>query len=463
MDLIGITRECDARDEVLDNTESFMLKYGSYFEPSIKYLSWYNKVDAMTSNYKLILVHPGAGKSTRLKWEAIRRLCQNRKYKVAYISKSSKKAALFMDSLGRELKENKRLIKDFGEFYEHGNQWNSEAIKIKGSGADPTPSISNYGATSQIEGMRPNMIILDDPIDINTILSPADCLSMEQRITPWLQRLHIANDSEFWVIGHRFTPNDLYRYIEGNPAFQTLVLPAYDIDKNLLVPEFWDWEQFEKMIVVSHKDWELRAHYLQELISPENCSLKWEWLEKNIVSPAYTEIASFTAVADPATSADRKADYSVVVCGGKYKDGVIITGVQRWRISSGWEREFIACANRHKCADLYIETNNTATLHESTQAFANQNGIPIRVHGFKTTERDKSFRMGTLEVPAREGKIYIHRDVLEMEAFQELKAQWTLYPNLAHDDVLDAMEMLVTRIKGGGYGATHVDKRRLFG
>ena len=157
-----------------------------------QYLKWYEKLDGMTGKYRLVLVHPGAGKSTRLKWEAIRRIVKDRKYKIAYLSKSAGKAKLFRDSIADELQKNQKLINDFGKFYDSSLKWNNEAIKVIGSGTEPTPTLSCYGITTQIEGMRPNMMILDDPIDKDTVLSPAESETMAEKLTPWIERLDIA-------------------------------------------------------------------------------------------------------------------------------------------------------------------------------------------------------------------------------------------------------------------------------
>jgi phage terminase large subunit-like protein len=91
------------------------------------------------------------------------------------------------------------------------------------------------------------------------------------------------------------------------------------------------------------------------------------------------------------------------------------------------------------------------------------NHIGVRVYGFKTTARDKTFRLGTLEVPGKNGNIYIHRSMVGTDGYEELKRQWTLFPNLSHDDVLDAVELLGSKLSKGGFGAKVVDKRRLFG
>jgi len=459
--------EAQERDSVLDDTESFLLKYAPYFadhEP--KYLDWYREIDKMNSNHKLILVHPGAGKSTRLKWEAIRRITKDRHYKVAYISKSSTKAGLFMESIGKELRGNQSLINDFGTFWEHGNTWNTETIKVKGSGAEPTPTISNYGVTSQIEGMRPNLIIIDDPIDISTVLSPAECTSLEARFPNWVERLHIAPDSEMWIIGHRFTTTDLYSHIETEYAqsFETLTLEAYDEETNeVLVHEFWDFDQFTKTVLNLHRTYEIQAHYQQRLINMENCSFEWGWLENNIVEMEdVPQGKRIVTVADPAYTKDKKSDYSAAASGMEYMGGVLVTGLQHWRINSGWESTFTNFAISHGSNELDIEINNAQTLPKSTEEYINSNNLSVIVRGFKATT-NKEVRIGSLEVPAKNNKIWFTRQVSQSKAFADFKAQWCSFPNISHDDLLDVIEMLKTKVMKGGAGVVFVDTGRLFG
>ena len=443
----------------LDTTEAFMLKYGKFFDPKIKYLKWYNQIDNTTSRFKLFLVHPGAGKSTRLKWEVIKRITHDRNYKVAYISKSSNKAKLFMEGMGKELRYNEDLIRDFGVFYEPGTTWNSETIKVKGSGSDPTPTISNYGATTQIEGMRPDFIILDDVIDINTILSPAECLGMEERFLPWVQRLNLMGRSEMWVIGHRFSPDDLYEYIERMDSFEIRILPAYNEQTNeLLASELWDWPQFKEMILDTHQDYEIEAHYQQKKVALGDCELDWNWIKDNVLDeiPDGKRVAFF----DPSYGADKKNDWSAGIIGVGHKKGVCITAVKKWKISSGWKRVFVDWAIKNGATEVNVEINNAQTLAEEMKEYVRDIGERLVINGIKSV-KNKEFRIGNMEVPAKRGDIHYMDYLIGTEGFDELKMQWSAFPNLRHDDVLDVLEMLVTRFRKKSMSPVFADRSRL--
>lgn len=446
-------------DEVLASTENFMLEYGKFFDPNIMYLEWYRDMDTVSNRFKLFLVHPGSGKSTRLKWEVLRRIADDRNYKVAYISKSSKKAALFMEAMGKELRQNKLLIESFGEFYGHGSTWNTETIKVKGSGTDPTPTISNYGATTQIEGMRPDLIILDDVIDINTILSPAECQGMEDRFLPWVQRLNLMGRSEMWVIGHRFSPDDLYAFIEDMGSFETKILPAYnERTKELLTPELWDWAQFEEMILNTHREYEIQAHYQQQKVALGECELDWEWIKTLDEIPEGHKVAFF----DPAYGADKKSDWSGGIVGVRYAEGVCITAIKRWKISSGWKRVFVEWAKVQGADEAHVEINNAQTLAEEMKEYSEGCGYRMTIKGFKSV-KNKEFRIGNMEVPARNGNIYLMDYLTDTDGYNELKTQWSAFPNLRHDDVLDVLEMVVSHFNRGGAGVVFVDVGALLG
>lgn len=449
--------ELAAKRQTLVTTEQFMVKYGKFFDPEIKYLDWYKEIDAMQSRFKLILVHPGAGKSTRLKWEVIRRIAQNRNYKVAYISKSSKKAGLFMESMSKELKHNKDLIADFGEFYDKDSIWNTEVIKVKGSGSDATPSISNYGATTQIEGMRPDFIILDDVIDIDTILSPAECDKIEKKIPPWIQRLNIIGRSEMWIIGHRFSPDDLYEYIENMASFEVRILPAYDYNtKKLLAHELWDWPKFEEMVLDTHREYEVRAHYQQEKVALGDCVFRWDWLKIVPDMPEGKKVAFF----DPAYGADETSDWSAGIIGMRFGDGVLVTNLKRWKISSGWKSTFTEWALQNGASEINVEINNAQTLADEMKEYLRDiHGYAV-VKGFKSV-KNKEFRIGNMEIPAKAGQISISDTLVGTDAFNELRTQWMAYPNLRHDDVLDVLEMIVTRFRRSPQSPVFADRSRL--
>jgi len=289
------------------------------------------------------------------------------------------------------------------------------------------------------------MIIMDDPIDIDTVISKAESETMIQKLTPWLERLDIADkkSSEFWVIGHRFSIDDFYMQIQKRKVFESLILPSRDPSGKFLVSEFFDSEEkFQNKVIDTHTEYEFKAYFQQESIQLGNCEFEWSWLENQIVD--VVPEGRLVSYLDPAYGADKKDDQSAGAVGMDYKGGVLITGLNMWRISSDWKKKFTDWAVREGAVEMNIEDNNAKTLPEDVKTYVRDSNYRMTVKGFSST-KNKEFRIGDMAVPARNGKIWFARHLVGSPAYNELKTQWIMFPNISHDDLLDVVEYITTR------------------
>lgn len=445
-----------------------------YF-PELKYLRWYHRVDRHLEEhpFSMILVHPGSGKSTRISQiEAVKEIARDKLTRIGYLSKIQGRAALFMESAGNELRTNPRLIQDFGPFYDHRLGWSAHKIRILGSNlSHPTPTLINVGSESQVEMLRFKLLILDDPIDLNTALSPAETSKMAKLIGSLIDRLD--SGGRLIIVGHRFLPNDNYQQIiEERPYIQPLVLEAVDEDERALVPELWgcyrhkdlfdnlrDMEQIwsviescpdcqrgERLLVEKkdkHSSWEWGAWYMQQRMSPEDAT--FGGIPKAYIKGDPPAGARLDATADPAYSTSENADYSVAMIGCPYEDGILLVDIKDWRINRGWASHFCEWASQGGARDLRVEINNAQTLGVSCRDYCRDEGLRLNVEDLRS-KRDKAFRIGELAGRAEKGRIYFLAKLRKNPAFKRLLKEWDLYPNAGTDDHLDCLNMLWDKI-----------------
>lgn len=440
-----------------------------------KYLRWYHKVDEVLqeSSFSLFLVHPGSGKSTRISFiEVLMEICENRRARIGYFSKTQDKAKLFMEATGTELRTNRALIQDYGAFYDPRLGWSASKIRVLGSDlTHPTPTLINVGASSQIEALRFNLLILDDPIDLHTALSPAETSRMNKLLGSLIDR--IDPGGRLIIVGHRFLPNDNYQQIiDDRPYIRSTVLEAIDEEGNCLDPELWScrrhkprieelqdiedvWKIIEscpackggeRLIVEKrerHSKWEWLAWYQQQRVSPEDAT--FGGIPKAYIKGEPPDLKKF-ATADPAYSTDNNADYSVVLVGAPYLEGILLTDIQDWRINKGWAPSFCDFAAEAGARKMRVEDNNARTLPQDCRDYVREEGTPLLVENLHSS-RDKSFRIGELAGRAEQGRIYFLHRLKKLPAFKRLLKEWDLYPNAGHDDHLDCLDMLWRLLK----------------
>lgn len=434
--------------------------YVQRYLPTLQYLDYYHEIDEHLRQNRLsmVLAHPGSGKSTRCTFiEALRLVSADRRVRCGIFSKTAEKASFFMTAIGRELRQNEQLVQDFGAFYDALDPevvWSTKAIRVIGSDrSKPTPTFLNIGATSQYESVRLTHLFMTDPTDLKTAMSRLETQRADKTLGSLMDRLDPGG--RLVIEGHRFLPNDFYHVVEETrPQIKVLVLPAYHTPGNRqeanengvpLAPEIWPHPLLLEEKKVAHKPWEWLAWYMQQKVSPEDS--KFGDLPIVYVDEL-PEKERITAAVDVAYSTSENADYSVGVAGCQYKDGLLVTDIHDWRISGGWASRFCAFAERSGAGTMYVEINNAQTLGEECRQLVQQTGQVLRVLDHRSTAR-KEFRLGELAGYAEQGKLYFYRGLFKLPAFTRLLDEWRLYPNIDHDDHLDALDMLRRVIRGG--------------
>ena len=456
--------EVEEAAQALKSLTSPKLFTERYLAPETQYLEWYSKIDKHLAENDdvLFLVHPGCGKSTRLSFiETLMAICKDRTIRIGFFSKTEQKAKLFMLNVARELRTNRKLIRDFGIFFDPRDKdcyYSQSMIRVTGAtGKEKEPTIINFGASSQYESLRLDLIILDDAVDLKSSRSPTEVAWMDKTLGSLEDRLleetPTRTAGKFIILGHRFLPHDFYSVImNSRPHIKPLVLPAVDDNGNPLAHPIWTRAGIEKR-KSKKKAWEWQAYYMQNPVPPEDSVFKDVPL---VMVKGHVDLKGISSAMDPAytqpVSMTDDPDWSVAMAGMPYKKGMLITDIEDWRINRGWASAFCNFAVRALARIANVEINNAQTLGTEMDEYRKRHELPLLVRPFKSKDK-KENRIGNFADWARENTVYVLQSVTTKPAFIRFKEQWDNYPNTSHEDHLDCADMLRNNLKksrGGG-------------
>lgn len=422
----------------------------------VQWLAWYDIADPFIEQHPLALVlaHPGSGKSTLISYiRTLRRICQDRNVRIGYFSKTAAKASLFMTNVGRELRFNRRIVHDFGPFIDEKNPaciMNTEQIRVLGCmRGKATPTLINLGVSSQYESLRFDMLILDDPVDLKTSISPAETDRMDKTLGSLMDRLDPGG--QLIITGHLFWPNDFYEQVmEHRPQIEVLRLPAAHAPGDYFTPddngtpmaaEIWTGQRLFTEKRDRHKPWEWKRWYQQISFNPDEATFGNIPRQTTRDRPA----GLVWAAADPAYSTAGTSDWSVAMAGVPYKGGLLVLNMADWRINSGWSMAFAQFARQAGSGCIQVEINNAQTLGEEMRDLVKRQRWDLQVRDLRS-KGAKEYRIGELASEAAAGRLWFHEDVLGLPCYERLTHEWNAYPNVLHDDHLDCLEMLWTLV-----------------
>lgn len=214
------------------------------------------------------------------------------------------------------LKDNDKLIKDFGEFYSPRNLWESSKFTVIRPSAnlrDPTFTATTTGQA--IEGIKADKGILDDPTDINAATSEARRKSDSRwfRMT-FMNRLKAG--APVHAIMTRWHPEDIAKDFEMGEMFApNNWMEAIDTEWNpssILCPERWSL----KLLRDRHKkigELAFEQKFRNNPRSVIGAKLNPEWM-----LPYYTERPELVSIGQTIDTSGGKAKgdyYCRLTCG----------------------------------------------------------------------------------------------------------------------------------------------------
>lgn len=221
--------------------------------------------DALEQRRSLILAPPEMGKTTFLEEYCVWRIARDRTINIVFLSKTDVVAK-------KRVRRIAKLLTDAGWYRSQGflsvpetwgpfrpeasrakDPWSSTQLYVSGVDIrDRDPTVEALGITSQIQGARANLAILDD---VATLKNQQSQVVKENILDAISQEIttRLGDTGQLAIIGTRVGEQDIYSaFLEGGlpwlEGYHTVVQPMITDEetREVLCPQMWPWDAVQR-------------------------------------------------------------------------------------------------------------------------------------------------------------------------------------------------------------------------
>ena len=427
-----------------------------------------------------IQVFRGGGKTTLARLYVAHRIAYGLSHTIVWVSKSEQHAARSVEWLRSAVEENREFARTFG--VRPGSRWTGLELSVRSAALAARGwsecRVLSMGIGGSIRGVivgdwRPDLILVDDVIDEENSATAEGRAKLAGLVLGALAEslapASEAPDAKLVMLQTPLHAEDLSCQALKDPAWTCMVCPCWTPDtvdapvdeQESAWPERWPSEVLrqEKRDAAAANRLSVWVREKEcRLVAAEECAFRAEWLRR---WPAEEHPpVSFTVYAiDPVPPpSDRQIakglhgkDYEAHIVVGVGPTGYyVLDAVQHRGHDPGWTRAtFLRLAQRWRPRAVFVEAvayqRVLAWLLRETQD-AVRMWWPIREVADKRRKVNRI--IDTLHGPAYEGRLWIPSTGLP-----DWEEQWVRYPQVPHDDLLDATALAVAGAQSVGLAA----------
>jgi len=382
-------------------------------------------------------------------------ICRDRNVRMALFSNTARQAEGFLRRISWHIEYNERLKRDFPEIQpDKDEKWADQQIFVK---RDPwaqskDPTLQAIGTWGAIYGARLDIIIADDIIDI----SNSHTEHVRARTENWwfeMVESRCVDGGRIIVLGTLQHKQDLLCKLSENPEYSYLHLAAYnEATGEVLWPEQWPYERLmAKKRSIGTIRW--KKQFQNDRNAQSGRMLKTEWLNfygdvHNVKLPPLDHMKIYIGI-DPAIADDKQLaeekdqDYFAAAVLGHHSQSKrnFLIEMFRDRLTLGEQLDKIKYFHeRYRPWLVAIGIESNAYQKALAQAAWALDSLPP-VKQVMTT-KSKVTRFEALSVHFENKRIWIPPDA------HEFIDEWTDFPEGAHDDTIDALDIAVRTMEG---------------
>lgn len=383
------------------------------------------------------LIEPrGHGKTTAILEWILRAICYEQEKSILYIANQD----LGKQGLGKirgELENNDLLLRCFGNVV----PINSDDLKDKRLKRWKQQQLEFlnwiYLVTmtkgQAVRGQRPTKIIFDDPQENKDVMTKAIVDKFNTRVFSSLYNTLLP----WWsmtVLGTIVGNLCLVLHLKQEKKWPTLYREACDSEfNNVLWPELWD-----KASLMDRKEKVWTPIFNQEFrhipLNREDALIIPEWIQYYEERP--THFDRIIMAVDPIKKASEKSDFMGIAVAGIIGDQIYVLFSKGIRLSSHKAERFIQLVYEKYKPDIILQEDNIeVTMIDNLK----RKGLPIKPI---SSTKDKYTRLLNVQPSFENLKVFFRT-----EKDSDLIWQLTNFPDVDHDDIMDALVFILLSIK----------------
>lgn len=415
-----------------------------------------------------LVVFRGASKTTRLRTFASKRIAYGISRTILYIGASERDAIRSVQWLRTQMEKNTSWSSTFG--LKQGRKWQETEIEIEHTGFGHTVWVLGAGITGSLRGInfddyRPDLIIVDDPQTDETAATEEQRNKIADLILGAVKNsLAPVSEEPNAKLIMAITPQhsqDVSQQASKDAQWNTRIYPCWTPETfHLPVNQqvsCWE-ERFPTISLRADKTAAIKRNKLSifkkemecSLITPETSQFRPQWL--NIREPNATPKGCFAVLAiDPVPPPSARQlsknllgkDWEAHYVWGRHNGEYHLLDYARnrghepsWSVSTA-----LALARKHRVVRIIVDAvNYQRTLKWILEQEMKKRGIYYSVVPVADGMKKFARITGVLTGLATEGKLWIGP---EHSIFAD---QFESYPNVEHDDDLDASALALQDI-----------------
>lgn len=438
--------------------------------------AFHRRIDAaLDSDKRLICIKAfrGSAKTTKARVYAAKRIAYGLSRTIVLVGKSEGHAVQSLRWMRKQIMYNKFFAQTFK--LTPGETWSDTHIQIVHGIEGHTVNIVAFGMTGSVRGVnledyRPDLIICDDPLDEENSATDMQREKTEELLYGALKESlsprSESPDAKMVMLQTPMNVEDVSMKADNDNEWLSLTFPIWTADTlNAPIAEqqsVWEERFPSKEIQQEKRDAAARnklSTFTREkecrIISKETSAFRVEWLNFYDTEPDdMYKVMAIDPVPPPSEkevkAGLKKKDHEVIaIVGKKGKDYFLLDYAMKQGHTPTWTiMEFFRLLRKWHTLRTVVES----VAYQRTLAWLLRTAMDTQMIYTPIIEYDDKRKkptriVGALNGIASSGHLWVRRE------HAEFIQQFTEYPNVPHDDVLDAVSIALSEINAAIDGA----------
>lgn len=422
---------------------------------------FHQEIDDLLENRKnrhvAIEMFRGAAKTTKLRAYTSKRIAYGISHTILFVSDAQDHSKKSLQWLRKAIEHNVKWRSVYG--LARGKKWSDEIIEIQHLRFGHTVTVIALGITGQIRGVniddyRPDLIVVDDPCNEENTGTPEQRLktnnlffgALEKSLTPRSE----CPDAKMVLLQTSLHKEDLINSCHNDPSWATRKYGCFDENGNSRWPARFETEVLLEDKLAHAKRGNLLL-WLREmeclLASEETADFREDWLQYWNEDSFEKPMATYLAIdpAPPPSEAQvekglsKKDDEVLAVVGvldGKY---YLLEYVSSKDHTPEWTvTQFFRLVDKWRPIKARVEgIAYQRTLKWILERAMSERKRFVQVDATADQRKKRHRILQAFSGICSQKRFYVHHSMIDF------KTQFVSYPQVIHDDILDAVAMAI--------------------